>query len=158
MYEKHSFLPPKWRPLTQNGRNLQKAPVHPRIYLVLKYEHWAPSVLRDIANIPKTCFFAPKLNRGDFFLLRAYCILNTCIVLKYQVPTPNSNWDIATWRFGVKNSVFWPKIFSGWFFFIKGALYIHHVRSVKIWRPNSKQQPRYDCLKIWDKKRQKFDF
>ena len=158
MYQKRSFLPQKCSPLTQNGRNPQKASVYPRIYLGLKYEHWATSGSRDMTNIPKTCFFAPKLNRGDFFLLRVYFILSTCRVLKYQVPNPNSNRDIATWRFGVKNSVFCPKNVSGWFFFIKCTLYIRHVSSVKIWRPNSKQLPRYYCMKIWVKKRQKFEF
>ena len=89
--QKTQFLPQKCSPLSQNGRNPKKASVYSRIYLGLKYEHWATSGSRDMTNIPKTSFFAPKLNWGDFFLLRAYCILNTCIVLKYQVPTPNSN-------------------------------------------------------------------
>ena len=61
MYRKRSFLPQKWIPLTQNRRDALKAPVHPRIYLGLRYEHLTPSASRDMGNVPKTQFFAPKM-------------------------------------------------------------------------------------------------
>ena len=157
-WTKNAGFGPKIEPhLTQNWPDALKAPVHPRIYLGIRYGHLTPSASRDIANVPKTQFFAPKMEppnpkwmkppkgtcssqdllwvkiwalsskwfkryekytknvffcpkikSGWLFLLRVYFILSTCRVLKYQVPNPNSNRDIATWTFGVKNSVFVP--------------------------------------------------
>ena len=62
-YQKRSFLPQKWSPLTQNQRDPQKAPVQPRIYLGLKYEHLTPSGSRDTARtkfVIKNVVFYPK--------------------------------------------------------------------------------------------------
>ena len=137
---KTQILPQKSSPLTQNGRYPQNAPVHPRIYLGLKHEHWAPSGSIDMANIPKRVLFAPKLNRGDFFITS---ILHTQHLYSVKISSSNSKQQPRYRYMNIwgKKTVFLLPNFLGWFFFIKGTLYIHHVRSVKIWRPNSKQQP-----------------
>ena len=105
-----------------------------------------------MANVPKTQFFAPKMelpnpkwkkppkgtsSSQDLPWVKIWALSSKCIK-----------------RYGkyTKNVFFCPKIKSGWLFFITGILHTQHLHSVKIWSSNSNQQPRYSYMNIWGKK------